>query len=91
MTSFDEINILCCAAAKKLGTQHTVARVRNPEYSELIRLMREEMNLSLTINPELAAAREIYRMLRFPSAANVETFCRGRVEMMGVRLQDKDF
>ena len=82
VTSFDEINILCCAAAKKLGTQHTVARVRNPEYSELIRLMREEMNLSLTINPELAAAREIYRMLRFPSAAKIDTCCRGRVELV---------
>ncbi len=82
VTSDDEINILCCAAAKKLGTQHTVARVRNPEYSELIRLMREEMNLSLTINPELAAAREIYRMLRFPSAAKIDTCCRGRVELV---------
>ena len=82
VTSDDEINILCCAAAKKLGTQHTVARVRNPEYSELIRLMREEMNLSLTINPELAAAREIYRMLRFPAAAKIDTCCRGRVELV---------
>ncbi len=81
VTSGDEINILCCSAAKKLGTKQTVARVRNPEYAELMHLMKNEMNLSLTINPELAAAKEIYRFLRFPYAAKIDTFCRGRVEV----------
>lgn len=81
VTAEDEINILSCAAAKKLGTQHTIARVRNPEYSDLMQLLREEMSLSLTINPELMAAREIYRTLRFPAAAKIDTFCRGRVEL----------
>ena len=81
VTSEDEINILCCAAAKKLGTRHTVARVRNPEYSELMQLLQSEMSLSLTINPELAAAKEISRLLRFPSAAKIDTFCHGRVEL----------
>ena len=79
VTSEDEINILCCAAAKKLGTKNTVARVRNPEYSELMSLMQSDMNLSLTINPELAVAKEIYKMLRFPSATKIDMFCRGRV------------
>ena len=64
----DEINILCCAAARKLGTRHTVARVRNPEYSELMHLLKSDMNLSFTINPELAAAK-------------IDTFCQGRVEL----------
>lgn len=81
ITSEDEINILCCAAAKKLGTKNTVARVRNPEYSELMSLMQSDMNLSLTINPELSVAKEIYKMLRFPSATKIDSFCRGRVEM----------
>ena len=81
VTESDEINILCCSAARKLGAHHTIARVRNPEYNELMQLMRQDMNLSLTINPELYAAKEIYRMLRFPSAAKLETFCRGRVEL----------
>lgn len=81
VTSRDEINILCCAAARKLGTKHTVARVRNPEYSGLMQLLQSEMNLSFTINPELAAAKEIYRLLRIPSAAKIDTFCRGRVEL----------
>ena len=57
VTSGDEVNILCCSAARKLGTKNTVARVRNPEYSELVHLMKNEMNLSMTINPELAAAK----------------------------------
>lgn len=77
----DETNILCCAAARKLGTKHTVARVRNPEYSELMQLLQSDMNLSFTINPELAVANEIYRLLRFPSAAKINTFCRGKVEL----------
>ncbi len=81
VTASDEINILCCSAARKLGAHHTIARVRNPEYSELMQLMRTDMNLSLTINPEFYAAKEIYRTLRFPSAAKLETFCRGRVEL----------
>jgi len=81
VTSEDEVNILCCAAAKKLGTKHTVARVRNPEYSELMTMMKDEMNLSLTINPELAVAKEIYRILKFPSATKIDSVCRGRVEL----------
>ena len=81
VTSSDEINILCCAAAKKLGVGATIARVRNPEYSELMQFMKNELNLSLTINPELAVAKEIYRMLRFPSATKIDTFCKGRVEI----------
>jgi len=81
VTSGDELNILCCAAARKLGADHTIARVRNPEYNELMQLMKHEMNLSLTINPEYAVAKELYRMLRFPAAAKLDTFCHGRVEV----------
>lgn len=81
VSAMDEINILCCAAARKLGAKHTVARVRNPEYSELMELLRAEMNLSFTINPELTAAREIFRILRFPSAAKIDTFCHGKIEL----------
>ncbi|MBE6664824.1 MAG: Trk system potassium transporter TrkA [Ruminococcaceae bacterium] len=80
LTQSDEINILACAAAKKLGTNHTIARVRNPEYSELMRLLQNEMRLSLTINPDLAVAKAIYRMFRFPAAAKIDTFCHGTVE-----------
>lgn len=81
VTSSDEINILCCAAAKKLGVLHAIARVRNPEYAELMHFMKNELNISLTINPELAVAKEIYRTLRFPAATKIDTFCKGRVEV----------
>lgn len=81
VTLMDEVNLLCCYAAKKLGTAHTAARVRNPEYSEFMELMRADMNLSLTINPEYAVAKKISRILRFPAASKVDTFCEGRVEI----------
>ena len=81
VTNSDELNIIACTAAKKLGTKNTIARVRNPEYTELMQLMRDEMGLSLTINPENAAASEIFRILRFPSAAKIDTFNRGKVEL----------
>ncbi len=89
VTPKDEINILCCYAAKKLGTSNTVARVRNPEYSSFMQLMKEDMNLSLTINPERAAAKEIYRILRFPFADKVNTFCDGRVEIAEFTVSPK--
>lgn len=75
-TSSDEINILSCLVAKKLGIPHTIARVRNPEYEKQLRFMREELGLSMAINPEKAAAREIARVLRFPTAMKVESFPR---------------
>lgn len=81
-TNSDELNILCCLIAKKAGDCHTIARIRNPEYSDEVRYIREELNLSLAINPELAAAREIARLLKFPSAIKIDTFAKGRVELL---------
>ena len=65
-TSSDESNILACLVAKKLGTQHTIARIRNPEYEKQLRFMRDDLGLSMFVNPEKATAREIARVLRFP-------------------------
>lgn len=87
VTNSDELNILCCLVAKKLGAAHTIARVRNPEYTKQLVLMREEMGLSLSVNPELAAAHEVFRTLRFPEASKVETFAKGRVELVEFRVQ----
>lgn len=81
VAALDEINMLCCYAAKKLGTTYTVARIRNPEYNPLMHLMKSDMNLSLTINPEYATAKEIARTLKFLGATKVNTFCDGLVEM----------
>lgn len=81
-TNSDELNMLCCLIAKKAGNCQTIARIRNPEYAEEIRFIREELNLSMAINPELAAAREMSRLLRFPSAIKIDTFAKGRVEIL---------
>ena len=85
-TSSDEINILSCLVAKKIGTRHTIARIRNPEYEKQLRFMREELGLSMVINPEKATSREIARVLRFPSAIKREQFCRQRFELVEYRV-----
>lgn len=87
-TSSDEINMLCCMVAKKLGAKNTIARVRNPEYAMQMVFLKEELGLSLVINPEQAAAAEISRILRFPSALKVDTFARGRVELVEYKLRE---
>lgn len=81
-TESDELNMLCCLIAKKAGNCHTIARIRNPEYANEVRYIREELNLSMAINPELAAAGEIARLLKFPSVIKIDTFSKGRVELM---------
>ncbi len=88
-TNSDELNMLCCLIAKKAGNCHTIARIRNPEYSAEIGYIREELNLSLAINPELAAAREIARLLRFPSAIKIELFSKGRIELLKFRIPER--
>lgn len=82
VTSSDELNLLCCLIAKKAGNVHTIARVRNPVYREEINFIKEELGLSMVINPEEATASEIARLLRFPSAITIDTFAKGRVELL---------
>ena len=88
-TSMDELNIMACLVAKKLGVKHTIARVRNPEYESQLRFMREELGLSMAINPEKAAAREIARVLRFPAAMKMESFSKGRLELVEYRIPEE--
>ena len=83
-TDSDELNLLCCLIAKKAGGCSTVARVRNPVYNSEIDFIKEELGLSLTVNPEYAAATEAARVLRFPSAVQIETFAKGKVEIIKV-------
>ncbi len=85
-TPSDEINILACLVAKKLGVKHTIARIRNPEYEVQLQVMREELGLSMAINPEKATAREISRILRFPSAIKLETFSNQRIELVEYKI-----
>lgn len=87
-TNSDESNILCCMVGRKLGVKHTIARVRDDEHYREVILLREELGLSLTISPEHSAAAEISRVLRFPSAAKVESIAKGQAEMVELRLAD---
>jgi len=86
-TSRDELNLLTCLTAKKLGTAHTITRIRNPEYTDQLVSMREELGLSLTVNPEQAAAQEAYQLLQFPSFLKRESFAKGRVEIVAVPVE----
>ena len=86
-TSADEINLLCCIVAKKLGCSHTIARVRNPEYYGQFFLLKDELGLNLMINPERATASEIFRLLQFPSFLKRDAFAKGRVEIVEVVLR----
>ena len=90
-TSRDEINMVCCLAAKRLGAKYTIARVRNVEYAQELSLLKESLGIDLVINPENATAVEISRLLRFPAASNLDTFCRGRVELISFRVREGDF
>lgn len=92
VTPTDELNILSCLIAKKMGAKHCVARVRNPDYLSQMDFMSKELGISMIINPENETANEILRTLSFPSAIKVESFAKGRVEMAEVRLsKDNQF
>ena len=88
VTGSDELNLLCCLIAKKAGNCHTIARVRNPEYSTEVNFIKEELGLAMVINPELAAASEIARSLQFPSAIDVDSFAKSRVELLKFRVPE---
>ena len=88
VTGSDELNLLCCLIAKKAGGCHTIARVSNPVYSREIGFIKEELGLSMIINPQLAAAREMARLLKFPSALKVDSFAKSRVELVNYRIEE---
>lgn len=87
-TPYDELNVLCCLIGKRLGAKKTISRVRMPEYYQQMHLIREDLGLSMVINPELSTADEIMRVLVFPSAAKVEVFGKGKLELVEYRLPD---
>lgn len=91
VTGSDELNLLCCVIAKKSHSNiSTIARVRSHSYSKETGYLRESLGLSMIINPELTAAIEISRLLRFPNASEISTFAKGRVELMTFRLGSKN-
>lgn len=86
VTGSDEQNLLCCVIAKKAGHCKTIARVRNPIYNNELTFLREELGLAMIINPEFATASEIARIFQFPSAVKIDTFSKGRIEMLHFRV-----
>ncbi len=88
VTNSDEVNLLTCFIANKSGDCGTIARVRKPEYGRELILFKEDLGLAMIINPEQAAAAEIARVLRFPSAIQIDTFAKGRVEILKFRVSD---
>lgn len=87
-TNVDEVNILCCMVAKDLGAEHTVIINNNEKYYEQIEHLRDRFNINLSISPEKEAAAEVARMLRFPSALQVELFADSKMELIDVFLPD---
>ncbi len=88
-TGSDEHNLLCCLFAKRNEKCSTIARVRNPMYLAETNFLRERIGLSMVINPELAAATDIARLLRFPSAIDINPFNKGKVEMLTFKITEK--
>ena len=88
-TAQDEANMICGIAARKLGTQNVVARIRDPQYLHQTDFLREALGLTVIVNPEYECAKEISRILRFPSAVRVDTFSHGSAEIIEYRVPDE--
>ena len=88
-TQQDEVNMVCGISARKLGTKHVIARVRDPEYLSQSEFLREALGLSVIVNPEYECAKEISRMLRFPGAARVDAFSKGSAEIVEYRVPEE--
>ncbi len=93
VTNSDELNMLGCFIARKMGTKHTIARIRNPEYNDnSLTFLKQTLDLSMSINPELLAAHDMYNILRFPAAVKIDTFSGRNLEIVELILkQDSPF
>ncbi|MBQ2759719.1 MAG: Trk system potassium transporter TrkA [Clostridia bacterium] len=88
VTNSDELNMLSCFFAKKMGAEHTVARIRKTDYNDKsLNFMKQTLDLSMPINPEYRAAKELYNILKMPSAVKIESFSSGSFEMVEIKLK----
>ena len=90
VTDSDEVNMLCCLTAKRLEVPHTIARIRDPEYSQEVNKLKRDLGIDVVINPEHQTALRIARLLRFPAAMSVDPFASGRIELVGYRINEDD-
>ncbi|MBO4211203.1 MAG: Trk system potassium transporter TrkA [Oscillospiraceae bacterium] len=89
LTSSDELNMLICFLAKRRGARHTIARIRNPQYNRSsLDFLRQQLDLSMPLNPELLTAQEIHNVLQLPAASKVETFSLNSFEMVELRIKE---
>lgn len=88
VTASDEANMLACLIAKKLGAKHTIARVRDYEYTKQIDFMTEALDITRTINPEHEAAKEILRIINFPEALRIDSFAHGSADLIELFVKD---
>ncbi len=91
VTTNDEINLISSVMAKKMGAKYTIARVRNPEYSEQMEFMRESLGIDIVLNPEAEAAEFICKNLEYPTALNVESFADNKVNLVEVMIEEDSF
>ncbi len=89
VTGQDELNLLCCVLAMQNESCNTIARVRDPLYSRQSELFKERLGISMIINPEHASALEMSRILKFPNAIKVDTFSKGRIELLNFKVQEE--
>ena len=84
----DEQNVFCCLLGKKLGVAHTIARIRKPEFTNSVNLIKEELGLSMVINPDLLTANQIAEALSIPSALETSIFLKGRIRMISLKVKE---
>ena len=89
VTPQDELNMIACILAKKLGAKYTIARVRNPEYSHHFDYVRERLGVNMMINPEFESARSISRIVKFPTVLSVQSFANNQVELIEVEVHEQ--
>ena len=87
VTASDEINIISCITAKQMGAKYTIARIRNPEYTETKEFLKSHLGIDLMLNPEFEAAKQISYMLKYPSANKIEVFGDNKVKMIEVAIE----
>ncbi|MBF0746391.1 Trk system potassium transporter TrkA [Gemella sp. 19428wG2_WT2a] len=89
VTTSDEINIISCITAKQMGAKYTIARIRNPEYTQTNEFLKNNLGIDLMLNSDLETAKQINHMLRYPSANRVETFGENRVKVIEVTIKEE--
>ena len=86
VTDSDELNLLCCTVASRVGQCSTIAKVRNPEYSHELNHIKDKLGLAMIVNPEYEASREIYKILCLPTALEATSFAHGKADLVKIRI-----